>query len=153
MSTIRALTASLRLQQVLPEWSSTPNARELRSFADFPDLSPEDIEAALVSDDQGQQLRAIGTLYKAGDYKRVRDFFKKDAGRLGNPGKLLLTLAYLQLFAENRISLDRYALPLLKELLAQEPSEFGSLYDWGQDYFQERPLPQQFYEQSQGCQR
>ncbi|HOT90964.1 MAG TPA: hypothetical protein PLJ78_10980 [Anaerolineae bacterium] len=143
----------LQKQQLLLEWSPTARPRELRTFADFPDLSPEDIEAALASDDQGQQLRAIGTLYKAGDYKRVRDFFKKDAGRLGNSGKLILVLAYLQLFAENRISLDRYALPLLKELLTQEPSEFGSLYDWVQDYIQERPMPQQFYEQSQECQR
>lgn len=151
MSTIRNLIRQVAQQEPLLEWSSTIRPRDLRSFADFPDISPEDIEKALASDAPEQQLRAIGALYKAGENKRIHDFFEKDTERLGNPGKLLLALAYLQRFAQNRISLDRLAMPLLKELLAQEPSEFGSLYDWIQDYIQERPLPQQFYEQSQGC--
>ena len=72
---------------------------------------------------------------------------------LRDAGATRALLAEHRDLADKPDRLSRLVLPLLKDLLAQESSDFDNLYDWGQDYIQERPLPPRFYEQSEGCQR
>ncbi|MBN1922802.1 MAG: hypothetical protein JW892_16250 [Anaerolineae bacterium] len=155
MTIVRDLCALIERHRPLPEHDSAVRPRELCTFADaeFLDRSSEEAKASLAVPDLEKRLLALGVLYRLGEYKPIRDFFGDDPDRLGNRGKLLLVLAYLRLFDGKHTSLSRFVLPIVKDLLSTEPSEFGTLYDWLLDYVQERPMSPRFYEKSIGCER
>jgi len=142
--TIQQLVGMLTQQEHIPGWAPKASQRPLRSFSDLPTVAPQEIERLSRSDKASDQLRALGAWYASKEYSKIRALFKRNPDRLGNEGKLLLVLAYLQISRTQSEILERYAAPLVKEL-ANEPSEFGNLYEWFQNFIQERPMPPAFY--------
>lgn len=151
--TIQDLVDRLTSQEPIDDWPPEVPPRPLRSFADLPDIPPQKLERLSQSDEIADQLRELGARYRNGEYNLIRIFFKGNPDRLADKGKLLRLLAYLQLFRDKPNKLERYATPLVRELVASEPSEFALLYEWFQNFIQERPMPPMFYARSSGYRR
>jgi len=149
--TVQELVDTLERQESINGWPPEMPPRALRSLADLPDLSLEEAEELSQSDNPADQLRALGAWYRHEEYKRIRTFCKGREDRLGNEGMLLLVLAYLKLLGDKPELLSTYAMPLVKTLVTEEPSEFGSLYEWFQNFVLERSMPERFYDQSADC--
>jgi len=152
--TIEELIDRLNAQETIEDWPAAEQPRPLRSFSDLPDIAHEEPERLSRSGEQADRLRELGAHYRNREYNRVRNFFKENPDQLGNEGKLLSLLAYLQTFRDNPsilTRLEQYAAPLVRELVASEPSEFGALYEWFQNFILERPMPSAFYARSAGC--
>jgi len=149
--TLQELIDTLERRKPIAGWPPEIPPRALRSFLDIPDLSMQEAEELSQSDSPADQLRALGAWYRHEEYKRIRTFFKGREDKLGNEGMLLLVLAYLRLLGDKPERLSTHAMPVVKTLVTEEPSEFGSLYEWFQNFILERPMPQRFYDQSAGC--
>jgi hypothetical protein len=152
--TIQKLIGTLARQERIDDWPPAEQPRQLRSFFDLPDIAHEEAERLSRSSEQADQLRELGARYRNREYNRVRNFFKDKPDQLGNEGKLLSLLAYLQIFRDNPsvlTRLEQYAAPLVRELVASEPSEFGALYEWFQNFIHGRPMPSAFCVRSSGC--
>lgn len=149
--TVQELVDTLERQEPIDGWPPEMPPRVLRSFADLSDLSLEEAEELSQSDNPADKLRALGTWYRYEEYKRIRTFLRSRPDQLDNKGMLLLMLAYLKSLGDKPESLSRYVMPLVETLATEEPSEFGSLYEWFQNFILERPMPQRFYDQSAGC--
>ena len=149
--TIQNLVDTLTRQERMDDWPPEEPPRPLRSFADLPDIPPQELERLSQPDEIADPLRLLGAAYQNKEYKPIRTFFRDNPDQLGNEGKLLFVLAYLQLFRDKPDMLERYAAPLVKQLVASEPSEFAPLYEWFQNFVQERPMPQAFQARSSGC--
>lgn len=149
--TIQELVDRLTSQEPMDDWPPEVPPRPLRSFADLPDIPSQELERLSQLDEVADPLRLLGEGYQNGEYKPIRMFFRDNPDQLGNEGTLLLVLAYLQLFRDKLDMLERHAAPLVKELVASEPSEFVPLYEWFQNFVQERSMPQAFYARSSGC--
>ncbi len=143
--TIQQIVNALTQRKSIDGWPPEVPPRSLSLFSDLVDILPQDIERLIQSDTPDDQLRALGALYQSGEYQRIRAFFKSNPDRLGNEGKLLLVLTYLQLFRDKFDRLERFTAPMIKELTDSEPSEFSSLHEWFQNLIQERPMPPTFY--------
>ena len=149
--TIREFIDKVNRQETITGWPPEAPPRPLRSFADLPDIPPQELERLNQPDEIADSLRLLGAAYQNEEYRHIRHFFRNNPDQLGDKRKLLLVLAYLQLFRDKLDMLERYAAPLVKELVASEPSEFALLYEWFQNLIQERPMPQAFYARSSGC--
>jgi hypothetical protein len=149
--TIQELVGRLTSQEPIDDWPPEVPPRPLRSFADLPDIPPQELERLNQPDEVADPLRLLGAAYQNEEYRHVRHFFRNNPDQLGDEGKLLSVLAYLQLSRDKPNMLERYAAPLVKELVASEPSEFAPLYEWFQNFVQERPMPQAFQARSSGC--
>ena len=143
--TIQRLVDILTQQEPIADWPPEVSVRSLLSFSDLPDVPPHEVERLSQSDEPADQLRLLGVCYQNREYTLIRHFLKDNPDRLGYEGKLLLVLAYLQTFRNQPAKLEKWANSLVKELVASEPSEFANLYEWFQNFIQERPMPPAFY--------
>ena len=147
--TIQQLVDMLTQQEPIADWPPETSVRSLLSFSGWPDVPPHEVErlsqALSLSDEPADQLRLLGVCYQNGEYTLIRHFLKDNPDQLGYKGKLLLALAYLQIFRDQPAKLERWATPLVKELVADKPSEFANLYEWFQNFIQGRSMPPAFY--------
>ena len=151
--TIQDLLDELLSQKSLGHWPPAVRPRALHSFADLSGVQPQELERLKQSDVVADKLRLLGVYYRQQAYSSICRFFRHKPDRLGDEGKLLLVLAFLQLDRDKPDRLERHVAPLLKELVASDPSEFAPLYEWFQDLIQERPMSSLFYTRSSACPR
>jgi len=146
---IQEIVNKLAAQEPIDGWPPEASVCPLLSFSDWPDIPPHEIERLSQSlsqlDEPADQLRLLGVCYQNGKYTLIHHFLKDNPDQLGYKGKLLLVLAYLQTFRDQPDKLEGWANSLVKELVASEPSEFANLYEWFQNFIQERPMPPAFY--------
>jgi hypothetical protein len=142
------LLEKLKRRERVEDWSPEEYLRPLRSFENLSLPSTEEQTRLLRSKNPQDQLGALAARYQSKELQSIRRFFSRDRERLGNKGKLLLLLAYLELFRGQSEQLFKYALPLADELARDESSGFGTLRDWLKIFLQGRDLPPEFHQRA-----
>lgn len=143
---IQSLWKTLETQGSITGWPPTVSRRPLQSFDSVPSLE-SDTEPTPEADAAASKLGKLSRLYQSKDFKKIVDQLRrKPPDRATYQERLFLLLAYLQIHKDKEENLEQFALKLAQGLAQSEPSEFGELYEWLQNWLRGYNMPRQFHD-------